>query len=113
MSYADQLAALVDNHIRFSIQAVREDGGPKSPRNLEADSEYISYVRGELADGNIWPWCVVTVYAELGDWFATSERGALSFQSQGQFEKSDTYQEMKLEAVESLLTYLKESDENS
>jgi hypothetical protein len=65
----------------------------------EGDDECYQWVRDQLAQGNVWAWCVAKVTALLDDGrYGTDHLGGCSYKDEEDFKTGGYYDDMKDEA---------------
>lgn len=94
--------------ITFSIDVKPEDtpvrGNVLASGNEALNKAAEDEVLEELANDNIWAWCIVTVKAELDGHEASDVMGGCSYTSEEDFRKCDCFNDMKMSAALELIS---------
>lgn len=79
--------------------------------DANTDDEVVEWIRDQLNSGNDWAWCQIEVKATWQGFTGSDYLGGCSYESEEDFKAVGGYWgDMKLEALASLNTHLKEED---
>jgi len=91
----------VEKH--FDVRLENEPETDADYRKEFADCpENIPYIKNQLAKGNRWAWCMVSVSITIGGQTATDYLGACSYRNQSEFKSGGYYSDMLLTCLEEL-----------
>lgn len=96
---------LTDKDVTFKVFIDPEEAsirGNASAISPEVDKQTEEYIRRELANGNEWAWCMVTVVACWKLRRGYSSLGCCSYKSEGEFREDAYFSDMKTEALANL-----------
>lgn len=74
----------------------------EDPEDNFKNREDLDFAREQMAKGNIWGWCYVTVSGEFGPLVAADHLGCCSYESTDEFCRSRYYRAMKADVVDQL-----------
>jgi hypothetical protein len=107
----ERLKASKNVTYRLACEPEVEDyHGNASAIDDETDKEVEDWIADQLASGNDWAWCIVTVTACFAGEHGHASLGGCSYQSQESFEESEI-ENMRDEALRDLARNLLESAE--
>jgi len=99
----DELAEKIRERVEFKLEIEEEDTDPAdhfASGDAEDDAETVSWIRAQLAKGNLWAWFCAKVTARLGDFDGVDILGACSYKSEADFTQPRGYYDgMKGEAT--------------
>jgi hypothetical protein len=88
--------------IEANIETSQIAGNCAATGDDNEDYRIASQIKRDLADGNDWAWCEVTVSAEYKGLTAEESLGCCSYDSEQGFKNSDYYDQMVRECLESI-----------
>jgi hypothetical protein len=100
------LRSLTAEEVTFELLMDQDDvpfeGNVMASGNTEVDDEAEKWVESQLADGNSWAWCIVTVTARYRSFAGIDSLCGCSYESEETFKACDYYKDLCSSALENL-----------